>query len=383
MNYKIMTNEPLIENAVNQIEEMVKMFDKERTVVMPDYHAGKGSVVGTTMHIDGRVNPNIVGVDIGCGILAYDISESDVEYDKIDAFIRSEIPTGHRVHKEQAHDINILDEFIAPIDKDRAEKSLGTLGGGNHFIEIGEREYTKKKCIFIHTGSRKLGVEVCKFYEKVAINNKGIEFEKRKFDILGSKDKTTINKQLKELSIEFRRKEKEMPVLDGEAFESYIHDMKLATEYARLNREYILKTILGFLGLEFEERRVIDTKHNYIGEDNILRKGAISAYEGEVVVIPLNMKEGVALCVGKGNPEWNYSAPHGCGRYYSRSEAKKRISLEEFENSMKNIATSSVVESTIDEAPMAYKDSNAVLEKASETVQLLDIFKTVYNFKDK
>jgi RNA-splicing ligase RtcB len=381
MKYKIMTNEKLIDSAVKQLDEIAKQYKEEnRIVVMPDYHAGKGSVVGTTMVITDGVCPNIVSVDIGCGIMGYPIGK-ELDYKALDEFIRNNIPSGHNIREEQLS-FGKIEEFNAEIEVDRALRSIGTLGGGNHFIEVGEDFYTKNKYIFIHSGSRKLGVNVCNYHMEIAKNRIKESFQKRKEEILQG-DKSQIQNELIKLSNEYRDVNYDTAKLFGEDKDRYIEDMLLANEYARLNRETILKDILNFLSVEYDENKVIDTIHNYIDKDNVLRKGAVSAKEGEVFVLPLNMKEGVAICVGKGNLEWNESSPHGLGRYKSRSKAREEISLKDFEQSMAGVYSSSVCNSTIDESPMAYKDVDAVLSKAEETLTVLKTYKSIYNFKAK
>lgn len=329
-----------------------------------------------------------------CGMLAVKLKEKQEEIDlaKVDTVINNYIPSGFNI-RDKAIATSNIDKIIAPIDTDKAYKSLGTLGGGNHYIEC-NKDSQGNIWLVIHTGSRHLGIEVCDYYQKLAYDE--LQLESR-----GNRSLSDINKELvQKLTAEGRKKEiskelkkakaeyekihtdipYELAYLKGENFDNYIHDMKLAQEHARINRQTIANEILKRAGLHEVER--FDTIHNYIDTDNmILRKGSISAQAGERVIIPMNMRDGSLICIGKGNSDWNCSAPHGAGRLMSRAKAKESISMSEFKDSMKGVYSTSVCISTIDEAPQAYKPMEEIIENIKDTVDIIDIIKPIYNFK--
>lgn len=369
--------------------------------IMPDTHAGKGSVIGTTMTLtNGKVIPNIVGVDIGCGMLAVKLKEHRVDLPKLDSVIRKHVPSGGEVHQNEkmfkttldAEQLRCYGKPGARIREMLAYQSVGTLGGGNHFIELNS-DKDNNLWLVIHTGSRHLGLEVCDYYQEEGYRvikdrvNGGtkkakieelitkLKSEGRHKDI--SKEVEKFNKNYKEVnpSIPF-----ELAYVDGELFNDYIHDMKMVQSHASCNREEIARVILKEMKLHEVDR--FETIHNYIDTENmILRKGSVSAQAGERLLIPINMRDGSLICIGKGNPDWNYSAPHGAGRLMSRSEAKEQISMSDFKASMKGIYTTSVNKSTIDESPMAYKPMEEIIENIKDTVEIVDIIKPIYNFK--
>lgn len=369
--------------------------------IMPDTHAGKGSVIGTTMTLtNGKVIPNIVGVDIGCGMLAVKLKERRVDLPKLDSIIRKYVPSGGEVHQNEkmfkttldAEQLRCYGKPGARIREMLAYQSVGTLGGGNHFIELNS-DKDNNLWLVIHTGSRHLGLEVCDYYQEEGYRvikdrvNGGtkkakieelitkLKSEGRHKDI--SKEVEKFNKNYKEVnpSIPF-----ELAYVDGELFNDYIHDMKMVQSHASCNREEIARIILKEMKLHEVDR--FETIHNYIDTENmILRKGSVSAQAGERLLIPINMRDGSLICIGKGNPDWNYSAPHGAGRLMSRSEAKEQISMSDFKASMKGIYTTSVNKSTIDESPMAYKPMEEIIENIKDTVEIVDIIKPIYNFK--
>ena len=324
--------------------------------IMPDVHAGKGCTIGTTMTVTDKIVPNIVGVDIGCGMLTVKLKEKRLELPKLDSFIRQNIPFGRNV-RERAHrshgriDIYEL-ECVKKIDTRRAKESIGTLGGGNHFIEIdtdGDSLY-----LVIHTGSRNLGLRVAEYYQKTAYN------------ACGGRAQSEIPYEL--------------AFLEGAAMQSYLHDMALMQRFAALNRTVIKEVI--FDGLKLHEEESFETIHNYIDTDNmILRKGAVSANKGERLLIPMNMRDGSLLCTGLGNSDWNCSAPHGAGRLMNRKDAEQSFTLSQFKKSMEGIFTTSVSKDTIDEAPFVYKPMEEILKNISETVKIDKILKPIYNFK--
>ena len=377
------------DNCDNEtISQIIELLNQESVAnsqirIMPDTHAGKGCVIGTTMTITDKVIPNLVGVDIGCGMYAIKLEETEIDCEKLDKVIRQYIPSGFSIHDRAITRSNI-DKIIAPIDVDRAMKSLGTLGGGNHFIEV-DRGNDGKLWLVIHTGSRHLGIEVCKYYQDLAYNkirNNGI---REKIDATIARLKAEgkhheIENTIKILKMQAGPIPKDLCYIEGEDFYNYINDMKITQEHAKINRYTIASQILQHMNLH--EIEIFDTIHNYIDTDNmILRKGSISAQANEKVIIPMNMRDGSLICIGKGNPEWNYSAPHGAGRIMSRNQARDQVSLEEFKVSMKDIFSTCVNENTIDESPMVYKPMNEIIENIKDTVDIIDIIKPIYNFK--
>ena len=325
-----------------------------RIRVMPDCHAGKGCVVGLTMTVEGRVCPNLVGVDIGCGMEVVRFStKKGLDFDRLDAFIREKIPSGFSIRNEphdRASDLD-LDSLICGrhVDKRRAALSLGTLGGGNHFIEVAEA--SSGLWLVIHSGSRRLGLEVAGWYQKMA------------------------GETCKERGIPY-----ELSYLEGQACEDYLADMAIAQNYAAENRALMADLILR--GLKWREEERFTTIHNYIDiEHGVLRKGAVSARDGERLLIPLNMRDGSLLCRGLGNADWNESAPHGAGRRLSRSEAKGAITLPEFRKAMRGIHSTCISRETIDESPMAYKESEGIIAAIGPTAEIVERLYPLYNFK--
>lgn len=381
-NAKVFTDN-IDAETISQIMLLLNQeFVKDNRIrIMPDTHAGSGCVIGTTMTIKDKIVPNLVGVDIGCGMHAVKLKEKEIDLSALDEIIEKYIPSGTNIHELMVSPYD-LDDIIAPIDKERARRSIGTLGGGNHFIEV-NRDSEGYLWLVIHTGSRHLGIEICKYYQDLAyktLKGRGDVvkdvIERLKAEGRQREIESTI-KAIKEKEITIP---KDLCYLEGDNFRNYIHDMNLAQKYALTNRIRIADEIMRLLFLHEEER--FDTIHNYIDIDNmILRKGAISAQAGEKVIIPMNMRDGSLICVGKGNPDWNYSAPHGAGRVMSRSKAKESINMRDFKESMKDIYSTSVVESTIDEAPMVYKPMDEIIANIKDTVEVMDIIKPIYNFK--
>ncbi len=375
------------------IEQIRRMCDYEFTAgsrirIMPDVHAGKGCTIGTTMTITDKAVPNIVGVDIGCGMYTVDLGKTDIDYKKLDEAAHF-IPSGMNVWegRQEHFDLEQLRCYRDLKDAKRLERSLGTLGGGNHFIEIDESA-DGEKYLVIHSGSRNLGKQVAELYQKLAVElSKGKEeyFKQRDEIIRTYKEqgrKKEIQAALKQ--IKWERKESMIPedlcFLYGSYLEDYLHDVEVCQRFARRNREKMAEILLERTGIAAGE--AFHTIHNYIDtEEMILRKGAIAAHVGEKVLIPINMRDGSVLAVGKGNAEWNYSAPHGAGRIMSRKAAKDKLSLEEYRETMKGIYTTSVNEATLDEAPMAYKSLDDIIDVIRDSVDIIDVMKPVYNFK--
>lgn len=375
------------------IEQIRRMCDYEFTAgskirIMPDVHAGKGCTIGTTMTITDKAVPNVVGVDIGCGMYTVNLGNWNIDFEKLDAAAHF-IPSGMNVWegRQERFDLTELRCYRALRDAKRLERSLGTLGGGNHFIEV-DRAADGTNFLVIHSGSRNLGKQVAEYYQRLAIElHEGKEelFAKRdaliaEYKAAGRRDE--IQAALQELV--WSAKEKTIPddlcYVYGQYLEDYLHDVEICQRFARRNRELMAEILLKRTGLS--ARDVFHTVHNYIDtEERILRKGAIAAHAGERVLIPINMRDGSVLAVGKGNPEWNYSAPHGAGRVLSRTAAKSQLDLEEYKREMSGVYTTSVSEATLDEAPMAYKRLEDIIDVIRESVDVIEVLKPIYNFK--
>ena len=375
--------------SISQVVNLLNQpyIEGSKVRMMPDIHAGAGCTIGTTMTIKDKICPNLVGVDIGCGMETIRIKETHIEPQKLDKVIRAGVPSGFEIRTEAhryASSIDLSELYCAKmVNVDRAYKSIGTLGGGNHFIEA-NKDDDGHIYVVVHSGSRHLGLEIANFYQEAA------------FKALTSYSKEEIEEVVNELKAAGRQKEiqtvlkgmkakkpgvpKQLAYVEGELFEQYIHDMKIAQRFAELNRQAMMDTIVKGMGFHVEEQ--FTTIHNYIDVENmILRKGSVSARAGERLLIPINMRDGCIIGKGKGNPDWNYSAPHGAGRIMSRTQAIKELSLKEYQQEMAGIYTTSVNEGTIDEAPMAYKSLDDILDVIGDTVDVIDVMKPVYNFK--
>lgn len=371
--------------SISQVIELLNQeyIEDSNIRIMPDCHAGAGCVIGTTMTIKDKVCPNLVGVDIGCSVSAYKIKEKSVDLKKLDEVVNKYIPSGFSVHEEPIASSN-ADKIIAPVNIELAMRSLGTLGGGNHFLEL-SKDDSGNFWLIIHTGSRHLGLEVAKYYmeraqKKLNKENTKDEIEKVVAELKAHGRQKDIEKAIKEIVKRKPKLPKDLSYVYGKDFENYIHDMHIVQLHAAINHRTIAEIIEEKMDWHIVES--VTTMHNYIDVENgILRKGAVSAQTGEKLVIPMNMRDGTLLCVGKGNPDWNFSAPHGAGRILSRSQAKDAVSMEEFKESMEGIYSTSVMESTIDEAPMVYKPIEEILENIKDTVDVMAVLKPVYNFK--
>jgi len=363
--------------------------------IMPDTHAGKGCVIGFTANLGDKVIPNIVGVDIGCGMLTVELGKLDIDLVELDNVIHKYIPSGMKVHEGRIVRFPQLQElhcYRNLKDTKRIERSIGSLGGGNHFIEL-DKDEQDNLYLVIHSGSRNLGKQVAEHYQNLAIDlcsGKEDYYIKRERIITEYKamgKRKLIEGALKELKAQYDALTpsypKDLCFLTGVYRDQYLHDMNICQEYATLNRETMANIILEkLLGKSLSDFSHFTTIHNYINfKDNIIRKGSISAYEGERVLIPINMRDGSILAVGKGNPDWNYSAPHGAGRMMSRNKAKEMLSMEDYKKSMEGIFTTSVNEATLDEAPMAYKPIDEIIKNIKDTVDIIKIIRPVYNFK--
>ena len=376
--------------AIDQIQRMCDypFTENSRIRIMPDVHAGKGCTIGTTMTVIDKAVPNVVGVDIGCGMYTVNLGNSEIDMEQMDAAAHF-IPSGTDVWEGRKERFNLLDLRCYRELKDvkRLERSLGTLGGGNHFIEI-DQALDGTKYLVIHSGSRNLGKQVAEHYQQLATDlNQGKEEYYTKRDALIAEYKAAgrrneIQAALKELH--WKAREATIPedlcYVYGKYLEDYLHDVEICQKFARRSRELMAEIILGRLSLTALD--AFHTIHNYIDtEEMILRKGAIAAHDGERVLIPINMRDGSVLAVGRGNPEWNYSAPHGAGRILSRTEAKETLDLEEYRREMVGVYTTSVNEKTLDEAPMAYKSLSDIIDVISESVDIIEVLKPIYNFK--
>lgn len=376
-------------------EQIKKMCDYELTEgskirIMPDVHAGKGCTIGTTMTVKDKVCPNIVGVDIGCGMYTIKLADQEVNFEKVDEACHY-IPSDKNVWEErmECFDLTSLSCFRSLKDTKRLECSLGTLGGGNHFIEIDQAK-DGTYYLVIHSGSRNLGKQVAEFYQNLAVDlQMGKEdYYKERMEIIRSYKEEgkggEIQNALEELKKNYETRVSNVPEelswLYGSFLEDYLHDVEICQNFAKRSREKMAEIILERTGMTALE--AFHTIHNYIDtKEMILRKGAIAAHAGEKVLIPINMRDGSVIAVGKGNPDWNYSAPHGAGRVMSRTKAKETINLEDYKEAMKGIYTTSVNESTLDEAPMAYKSLENIIDVIRDSVEIIDIMKPVYNFK--
>jgi RNA-splicing ligase RtcB len=394
-NNAIIYTDNFDESTSSQIIQLLDQdFTKDLKIrIMPDCHAGMGCVIGTTMTVKDKIVPNLVGVDIGCGMLTVKLGRINLELVSIDKFISENIPYGMNVHNEEQEidvDITKLRCWNKIDNHSHFYKSMGSLGGGNHFIEIDEDD-EKNKYLIIHTGSRNLGLKVANYYQ-----SKAIEYHHNKLfnksEIIEQMIKE-YKKQGREKEIQGRLKEisqidvkidipNDLCYLEGELFNDYLHDMEIVQRYASGNRKTICESILIKLKINLAKVNYFETIHNYINmNDMILRKGAISAYKDEMVLIPINMRDGCIIAKGKGNKDFNFSAPHGAGRILSRLKAKDVISLKEFKDSMKGIYSTTISKNTIDESPFVYKPMEEIIENIKETVEIIKIIKPIYNFK--
>lgn len=383
---KVFTDNIEPEAYMQLLNMMCQCWAKDMQVrIMPDVHAGKGCTVGTTMTIKDKVVPNLVGVDISCGMLVAKIKERSVDFDKLDKVIRERIPYGkkHREHKH-AFAKNVPIEDMIAYKNGGVEYtellSIGSLGSGNHFCEC-DKDSHGNLYIVIHSGSRNLGVATCEYWQNVAINECNVLTQERGSIIAKGKAdgrESDIDKELKDIS--HYPTPKDLAYLCGSSFDGYLHDMKIAQLFAKLNREAMLDEIVRGLRLHITDQ--FCTLHNYLDMDNmILRKGAVSAQKGERLIIPLSMRDGALICLGKGNSDWNFSAPHGAGRRMSRAKAKESISLDAYKKSMHGIYSTCIGKGTLDESPMAYKSPKDIIDNIGDTCDIIENIKPVYNFK--
>lgn len=398
------------ENAIEQIKELlsIDVFADKKIRIMPDVHAGAGCVIGFTGNLGDKVIPNIVGVDIGCGMLILNLGKlTDIDFHAFHEHIRSNVPSGMIVREDRfgfkplvGEEMDIYREakelviqlrcYRSLKDSGRINKAIGSLGGGNHFIEL-DKDDAGDVYLVIHTGSRNLGKQVADIYQAKAVKHLtdgDDEFEEtikrtiEEYKAAGRRNE--LQGVIKKMRKEHEEAEPALPAalcyVEGQAREDYLHDMRLCQQWAVLNRKLISLLLLRFFpGIEVKDQ--FESVHNYISDDNMVRKGSISAKKGERSIIPLNMRDGSLLCTGKGNPDWNYSAPHGAGRVLSRTQAYEQIKMEDFEESMKGIYSESVNDSTRDESPMVYKPAEEIMANIADTVSVDNIIKPIFNFK--
>ena len=376
--------------SISQVQQLLNQpFSAGQTVrMMPDIHAGVGCTIGTTMTVTDKVVPNLVGVDIGCGMEVVQLKEKRMELQKLDRVIRERVPAGFskRTQPHRYLENTRLEELRCrkQVDSERAGLSLGTLGGGNHFIEA-DKDEDGDLYLVVHSGSRHLGLEVAKYYQDAAFRQCKEQGDTADAELIARLKaegrQTDIPKELAALRKTMKPAlPRELCYLSGELLEDYLWDMRIVQEFAEWNRRAMTDEIVKGMGLHVTD--TFTTIHNYIDNDNrILRKGAVSAQAGEKLIIPINMRDGSLICIGKGNPDWNCSAPHGAGRLMSRSEAKENFTVSQFKKEMKDVYSTSVSAATLDECPMAYKDMASIVDNIGPTAEIVKIIKPIYNFK--
>lgn len=399
------------ESALEQIKQLmsIDVFSSCKVRVMPDVHAGAGCVIGFTGDLGDKVIPNIVGVDIGCGILVQPFRcLKEIDYHALNEYILKAIPSGRNYRSDEY--MSFLQKYMERYSEakslirqircyrelkevKRLDKSIGTLGGGNHFIEL-DKDEQGMYYLVVHTGSRNLGKQVAEIYQKLAVKCQSgwtemMEEQNRiiaEYKQAGKKGE--LQDVIRKLHNSFKMRKPTIPTdlsyLEGEFREDYLHDMRLCQQWAAINRKLIVDLLLDFLvkeGYADVSENSFESVHNYIENDNVIRKGAISAYKNEKCIIPMNMRDGSLICIGKGNVDWNYSAPHGAGRVMSRAQAFKQISMDDFIQSMQDIYSETVSENTKDESPMVYKPMGEIIGNITETVDVINVIKPVFNFK--
>lgn len=384
------------EKSLQQIQILCdqEFTEGSKIRLMPDVHAGAGCTIGTTMTIKDKIVPNLVGVDIGCGmetLMIHKDSEASKNFDPaiLDTIIRKNIPCGYDVRKFTHKYVDEVewDNIKGQYSKNRARLSLGTLGGGNHFIEA-DRDEEENLYIVVHSGSRHAGLEIAEYYQEMAwrqLNGKTkADIDAMIAELKAAGRQNEIEEKRQELNTQIKTSiPKDLAYVSGYLFDDYINDMRIMQHFAQLNRKAMIDVIS--IGLHLKKEEIIDqftTIHNYIDTENmILRKGAVSSQKGEKLLIPINMRDGSLVCIGKGNDDWNCSAPHGAGRVMSRMKAKKTLSMEEFKAEMSGIYSTTVSKETLDEAPMAYKTMDDIVANIGPTADIVKVIKPIYNFK--
>ena len=376
------------DTAAAQIKEMSECEAyKDCTVrIMPDCHAGAGCTIGTVIALGGRIVPNTVGVDIGCGMLVVNLGKIDVDLQRLDKVVNEKVPSGFNIHEKAVREDKLVERLFCRevIDIDMAQRSIGSLGGGNHFIELDEGK-DGTKYLVIHSGSRNLGKRVCEYWQKRAeeyCSKFGVNEQEIIARLKAEGRQREIATAIKEAKERAPKINKDLAFIEGEDAKQYLYDMQISQYYAMLNRQTMADIICN--AMDWKSWRQFTTIHNYIDVQHlILRKGAVSALRGEELIIPMNMRDGSLLCIGKGNLDWLYSAPHGAGRLMSRKQCLDNLKMEDFEREMSNVYSTSVCRETIDESPMAYKPMQEIIDAIGDTVWVVDIIKPIYNFKAK
>ena len=395
------------DEAVNQIIQLLNQpfVENCKVRIMPDCHAGSGCTIGFTANLGDKVIPNLVGVDIGCGVLTIPLGNIDIDFKKFDKVIRNNIAYGFEINEKQKASFNELENMycykeVIKHQLDKVLRAISSIGSGNHFVEL-DIDEDDNKYLLIHTGSRHLGLDVCKYYQnKAGKEEDNININTIINNLKASNKESEIEKTIKEYKSKLDKIPKILWYLIGEDKDKYLHDMKICQKYAALNRFIIAKEILenyfndcqvqlstgGKIRIKQKGKYNIkeewfDTIHNYIGEDNIIRKGAVAAYQNQKLIIPINMRDGALICRGKGNADWNYSCCHGAGRILSRSKAKEIINLSDYAKSMEGIYSTCINESTLDESPFVYKGIDDIVNNISDTVNIIKRIRPIYNFK--
>jgi len=389
-NIAVCYTSQLEDKAADQIKSVCdqEAFTDCKIRIMPDVHAGKGCTIGTTMTITDKIVPGMVGVDIGCGMETVLLDTTEIDFERLDKCIHKCIPAGFEIRDKThkfADEVDLSElRCIRHVNIDRAVKSIGTLGGGNHFIEI-DRGNNGGLYLVVHSGSRHIGCEVAEYYQQEGYNtlcgNAQFQLEEVIAGLKAEGREKEIQSTIKSL-----KDQTEIPVpkdlayVEGSLFDDYIHDMKIIQRFAVFNRKAMVDTIL--VGLRLSAAEEFTTIHNYIDTDSmILRKGSVSANSGEKLLIPINMRDGSLICIGKGNPDWNFSAPHGAGRLMSRSKASHELTMEQYQAEMSGIYSTCVLPDTLDESPMAYKPIDEIIAQIGPTAEIVAKIKPVYNFK--
>lgn len=378
------------DTAAAEIKEMSECDAYKDCMVriMPDCHAGSGCTIGTVINIRDRIVPNTVGVDIGCGMQVVRLGKAKVDLAKLDRVVNNEIPSGFNIHEKPVTTVALIDRLHCreAIDDDMAQRSIGSLGGGNHFIEVDEGS-DGEKYLVIHSGSRNLGKRVCEYWQRKAekyCSKLGYDEQEIIARLKAEGRQREIADAIREAKERAPKVNKDLAFVEGEDAEQYLFDMQLCQMYANTNRHYMAKIICDAMGWLLQNICNFTTIHNYIDiKHRILRKGAVCALNGEQLIIPMNMRDGSLLCTGKGNLDWLYSAPHGAGRLMSRKQAIDNLKMEDFEREMSNVYSTSVCRETIDESPMVYKPMQEIISQIGDTVTINDVIKPIYNFKAK
>lgn len=384
-NVKIFTDN-IEQSALDQLHVLVAtgVFDGQPIRIMPDVHTGAGCVIGFTAPIKDKIIPNLVGVDIGCGMLCISLGKIDIDFAELDNIIKANVPSGRNVGEFNQYARELISQLRCKerlTKHDWLECSLGTLGGGNHFIEV-DTDESGEKYLIIHSGSRNLGKQVAEYYQERAVkeaNYDAVSVLIREYKAQGREKE--LSSAIK-AAMSVPKLPHDLCYVQGDSLSDYLHDMDVCTEFANANRKMMGDKILSaLLGVTTDSLYSFTTRHNYIGADRYIRKGAISAKTGERVLIPLNMRDGCIIGIGKGNPEWNYSAPHGAGRIMSRAKARANIKVDDFKTTMQGIYSTTVCQDTVDEAPFVYKPSEEIISLVKDTVDIEKIIKPVYNYK--